>query len=212
MITQKTSVIPNLLGQPNLAYHDDRTGRNYRRIYGGLSWPSVKAGAIVVLGESLLINENVGENSIWVVAEYESRDPAEIFVKCREFVTVMKVQEFFGDTYNRPMMSLKHKSKAGFNLEKAPFVDEALSHEAYLSIIRTKTSATHKVLNFDNSKAIREELTQLTSVPARNTFKTEYPYIAALGYALAAFMVNEYGDFDYHPEMSYQPLDPEVGM
>ena len=45
-----------------------------------------------------------------------------------------------------------------------------------------------------------------------NFFRTDFPYITALGYALAAFMVNEYGNSDYHPEASYEPLDSGVGI
>jgi hypothetical protein len=210
MITKQTSLIPNFLGKPDFYYVDKETGRKYRRIYAGMQWPGAKAGAIIVLGETLEVNADLDERPIWVLAEYANKNPSEIFAKCREFRELMCVQEFFGDIYNRLMMVLKSESKSGFNLSKAPSVDNANAYETYLAIIREKTSATNKVLNFGKSRVLREELAAMTSVPAGNSFRTDFPHIAALGYALAALVVNT----ETKPVLcaSYGPLDEGVGI
>jgi len=109
------------------------------------------------------------------------------------------------------MMVLKRKSKSGFDLSKAPLVDEPTAHETYLSIIREKTSVTNKVLNFGKSRVLREELAAMTSVPAGNSFRTDFPHITALGYALAALAVNAY-EKPFEPQMGYYPLDPGAGI
>jgi len=210
MITKQTSLIPNFLGQPDFYYVDKTTGRKYRRIYAGMQWPGVKTGAIIVLGEGLDVDADLGERPIWVLAEYANKNPSEIFAKCREFRELMCVQEFFGDIYNRPMMVLKRKSKSGFNLSKAPSVDNANAYETYLAIIREKTSATNKVLNFGGNRVLREELAAMTSVPTGNSFRTDFPHITALGYGLTALVVNSETKPVLGP--SYGPLDEGVGM
>jgi hypothetical protein len=212
MITNQTSRIPDFLGQPNFYYVDTETGRKYRRIYAGMQWPGANTGAVIVLGEELEVNKDLDEHPIWVLAEYANKNPSEIFAKCQELKGLMCVERFLGDICNQSMMMLKRKSKSGFNLSKAPSVDDPAAHETYLAIIREKTSATHKVLNFGKSRVLREELTKLTSVAAVNSFKAAFPHIAALGYALAALVVNTYEKPIVGNIASYAPLDPGVGI
>jgi len=94
MITKKTSVIPNFLGQPNFYYVDKETGRKYRRIYAGMQWPGVTTGAVIVLGEELEVDADLDEHPIWVLAEYANKNPSEIFTKCHELEGLIQVERF----------------------------------------------------------------------------------------------------------------------
>ena len=210
MIAKQTSVIHDFLGQPNSWYLEKETGRKFRRIYSGLQWPGNKPGAIIVLAEDLGVDAALDERKLWILAEYENRNQSELIDRCDEFKGLMQVEKFYGDTTNRPMMILKNRSKTDFNLSKAPFIDQPTAHEAYLSIIREKTSVTRKVLNFGESSALPAILASVDSVPSGNSFKTDFPSVAALSYALSAMVVRA-------PEkpMPYMPtfgvLDEGVG-
>lgn len=209
MIIKQTAVIPNLLGQPDFSCLEKETGRKFRRIYGGMQWPGANPGAVVVLAEDLEMDEALDERKIWILAEYENRNLSEIMTRCKDLEGLMQVENFYGDTTNRPMMTLMRSSETKISLSKAPWVDEPAAHVAYLSLIREKTSATKKVLNFEKKSSLPAILSSLNSIPTDNSFKSDYPKIAALGYALSA--LNRPYPKPRKYSIGYQPLDPIVG-
>jgi hypothetical protein len=211
MIIKQTTVVPNYLGKPDWGYLEMETGRKFRRIYGGMQWPASNPGAVVVVAEDLEMDPALDERKLWILDEYENRNPSELIGRCSEFKGLMQIEKFYGDTTNRPMMTFLRSTKANFSLKIAPFVDQPTAHEAYLSLIREKTSVTKKVLAFGDKSALPAKLSSIAdSLPTGDSFKTDFPQIAALGYALSALVVLQ-------PEKpmpwvpSYEPLDPEVG-
>ena len=209
MIIKQTALIPNFLGQPNFYYLEKGTGRKFRRISGGMQWPGTNPGALVVVAEDLNMDMTLGEHKFWILAEYENRNPSELVTRCMELNRLMKVEKFYGDTTNRPMMMLMRRSKEKISLSKAPFVDDPSACVTYLTIIREKTSAIQKVLYFEKGSVLPAMLSALSGIPT--DIKSEYPKIAALGYALSALIAypykkpREYG-------VGYKPLDPIVGI
>lgn len=202
----------NILGKPNPQYLDKETGRIYRRVHASMQWPGSRPGTVVVLGEDLEMDAVLDEHPIWLLAEYENRNPSDIVVRCQELKGLMQVESFFGDNSNRPMMALMRSGKANFSLSKAPFIDDPNALETYLAIIREKSSATHKVLNFGRNSVLPAKLANLTSIPTGYSLGTDFPHIAALGYALASLVLNPYETRINHSGMTYGPLDPGVGM
>ncbi|MBU4491584.1 MAG: hypothetical protein KKD69_03885 [Euryarchaeota archaeon] len=210
MIIEQISVIPNFLGQPDKIYHEKETGRKFRRIYGGMQWPGTNPGAVVVLAEDLEIDAAVDEHKILILAEYENRSPSEIMTRCKELKGLMKVEKFYGDTTNRPMMSLMRRGKLKINLLKAPFIDEPDVYVNNLLLIREKISDTKKVLSFGEGSALPAMLSSLSSIPTGNSLKSDYPKIAALGYSLSALISYSYSRPCAH-SVGFQHLDPIVG-
>ena len=206
-IIKQTQVIENFLGQP-APFEELGTGRRFRRIVGGMQWPGKKPGALVVIGEDLNIDAALDERKLRVLAEYENRNLSELIARCKELEGLMEVEKFYGDTTNLPMMKLMRRGEAAISLSKAPFVDDPDGWVAYLSIIREKTSATKKILNFEKEgSALPAMLASLTGIPT--DLKSDYPKIAALGYALSALTVPY--KKPRAPGVGYQPLDPVVG-
>jgi hypothetical protein len=186
------------------------TGRKFRRIYSGLQWPGSNPGAVVVVAEGLEMEAALDERKLWILAEYENRNPSELISRCNEFKGLMQIEKFYGDTTNRPMMTFLHSNKANFSLSKAPFIDQPTAHEAYLSIIREKTSTTKKVLTFGESSALPAILSSIDSIPTGDSFKTDFPQVAALSYALAGLVLLQ--PKKPMPWVStFEPLDPGVG-
>ena len=205
-----STVVPYFLGKPDLGYLEMGTGRRFRRISIGLQWPASNPGAVVVVAEDFLMDPALDERKLWVLAEYENRNPSELISRCNEFKEFMQVEKFYGDTTNRPMMTFLHRSDAGFCLSKAPFIDQPTAHEAYLSIIREKTSTTKKVLTFGESRALPAILSSIDSIPTGDSFKTDFPQVAALSYALAGLVLLQ--PKKPMPWVStFEPLDPGVG-
>ena len=208
MTIKRIDFIPNPLGKPGV-YLEKETGRSFRRIYGGMHWPGVNPGAVVIVGEDLEMDAALDKRKIWILAEYENRSPFELLTQCKELKGFLKVQKFYGDNKNRPMMSLMRRGRFEINLLKAPFIDSPDVHANNLLLIREKTSATKKVLSFGEKSALPAILSSLSSIPTGNSF--DYPKIAAFGYALSALALYPYPRPRVH-SIGYQPLDPIVGI
>jgi len=210
MIIKQTTIVPNYLGKSDWGYRETETGRNFRRIYAGMQWPASHPGAVVVVAEGLEMEAALDERKLWILAEYENRNPSELIGRCNEFKEFMQIENFYGDTTNRPMMTFLHRSKANFSLSKAPFIDQPTAHEAYLALVREKISATKKVLTFGESSALPAILSSIDSIPTGDSFKTDFPQIAALSYALSALvLLPPKKPMPWVP--TYDPLDPMVG-
>jgi len=202
MIKELLSVIPK--------FGDDETGRIFRRIYGGMRWPGASSGAIVVIGEDFEKTAALDEHALWVLHEYENRNASEIIGRCEELKGLLKVEKFYGDTANRLMMKEMRNRNANFSLSKAPFVDEPDVYQSFLSIIREKTSAVKKVLNFGGKSTLPALLNSLNSSPSNNSLESDFPQIIALGYALSAFVAFECKK-PLPPVATFDALDPGVG-
>ena len=167
-------------GPPAPYYRDTETGREYRRFFGGMAWPDIQTGFIVIVGEELDADKFMDEHKCWILAEYESPNPSDLIRRCREYKGRFEVDRIFGDTKNRPMMEYIRNGKVDFYLSDAPFMDdESKAVQYYLTLIREMTSATKKVLSFGGNSKIPGILAGGDQHPAP-------PAVLALGYALAA--------------------------
>lgn len=198
-------------------FYDDLAKRVYRRIFAGMVWPFEKKGAVVVLGESEMINPITGEPNIWLMDEYESRSITDIVLRCVEAIGLLKVQKVFGDTRNREMMMILRKSAAKFRLLKAPYVDVANADRFYISLIRDKISASKKILNFGGRETIPSLLGAMKfskdyqDMENTDRKSVDCPsLVVALGYALSSLVAYPFKGPDNSVHVSYQPLDRGV--
>lgn len=210
-IIKRTAVIPNFLGQPSYYFEEKGTGRKFRRIVGGMGWPIINPGALIIIGEDLTIDPALDERKILVLAEYENRDLSEVITRCGELKRFLSVEKFYTDITDGAMMkeSLKYRTEAQISLSKAPLVDEPTADVTYLNRIYKKTSANKKLLFFKKESALPRILSSLPKTKPTD-LRSEYPKIAALGYALSALALCPYKK-PRAPGVSYQPLDPITG-
>ncbi len=66
----------------------------FSRVVAGIGWPHEKAGAIVILGEELILPVREAPSIHWL-AEFESFDLGELLQKAAEFKNDLKVQFFY---------------------------------------------------------------------------------------------------------------------
>ena len=199
------------LGQPSYFFVEEGTGRMFRRIAGGMSWPGANPGALVVVGEDLNPDRALNERKLRVLAEYESRSLSELVVRCEELQGLMGVEDFYCDTTNQSMMRLFYQGEFKVSLSKAPLVDMQESHITYLQLISEKSSTAKKVLFFEKGSGLSETLSSLPDMPT--DLKSEYPLISALGYALSALVLYAYENPGQTTSINYsKPLDPIIGF
>lgn len=196
--------------------HDTKTGKDYAMILGGMAWPSVTGGALVVLGQSFHKNPQTKQRDVWILTEKEGNH-ASLFETMALYDWQWKCKKWFGNGYNEPNMQLMHKYNRGkpdnakVRLIDAPFVEEADSFHAYWNLIGQASSANCKVLQFHGStypakiQAVAEQL----KVSAIN--EKEHPGVVALGYALAALQVYGHGKARWGG-VGFVPLDEKVGI
>ena len=186
-------------GPPALCYRDTETGCEYRRIFGGMAWPNVQPGFIVIVGEELDADKSMDEHKCWILAEYESLNPSDLIRRCKEYEGIFKVERIYGDTKNRPMMEFIRNGMVDFYLADAPFMDDPTAVQYYLSLIREMTSATQKVLLFgENSK--------LPGILAGVDQHSVPPAVLALGYVLAALKTYGPGNPNEHLLLQPEPV------
>jgi len=209
-IIKQTQIVENFLGQPP-PFEEVGSARIFRRIVGGLQWPGANPGALVILAEDLQKDPVLGERKLWVLSEYSSGNLSEVVIRCGELKRLKSVEKFYADTTDRAMMkvSLKCRTEAQISLSKAPLIDEPTAYMTYLNLIREKTSATKKALYFKEESALQALLSSLTVMPT--DLKSDYPQIAALGYALSALVLYPFKKLHWSG-VSYGPRDPVVGI
>lgn len=203
--------VVSMLKKHGSTFMDHKTGRQYRRIYAGLCWPSVKPGAVVVLGENLESDRHnqPDDRSIYVLYSYEIAGATELLTRCQALQRSMRVNEFFGDPTNYAMMALM-RDRADLNLSRAPFFDEPKAIQNYLVLIRDKSIVENKVLHFEDCQMLAAKLQSLNS--ENEISKQASPAIIALGYALAALIYHKFREpIDPSAVPVWEPLDPGVG-
>jgi hypothetical protein len=169
-------------------WFEDKAGRRYRRIIGGLAWPhGDKPGFALVLAEDEGQNPAADTAPIRVLAEYQNLLVPELIDRCGIFSSIYEVQAWLGDTTHLPMMKLTNDR---IQLSKALFADDSKALQFYINLITELTQIGQKILHFGEDSQLRTVLRNLS--PDRlGANVAEYPPIAALGYALAALRFNQ---------------------
>lgn len=175
---------------------DEDTGKEYSRIIGGVAWPGKEPGFAVVVGEERSADREKRCDVLW---ERESPDTTELIKHCTMAKASCRVQAFYGDIHNFPLMDTFRKSNAGFYIVEAPFLKDPDGFSAYLLKIREKTNLYRKALYFGKESKLPSTLVSITnqSIPSSTREGiVKYPCIAALGFVLTAMDVFDHGDED----------------
>ena len=180
-------------------FEDKETGAQFRRIVAGLAWPGKRPGFFVVVTEDLKEDIALKLCKVKVIAETEDENIDGLLRKGFEYVQRYKVQEVLADTTHKPMMqllyqfnkSLSKKKLRTLYLQPAPFVEDPKALEFYAHAIKNRTQQDKKSLYFGESSKLPGYLTELSPDETVKTSFSDYPAIAALGYAVTYLDMNQ---------------------
>ena len=172
-------------------FRDVQTGKRYRRILGGIGWPSVHSkGCAVVLTEDLFKDYEAETRIIRIIETEYDADPNGLLDQIEAIQDNLCRVDWYGNTEStwRRLLPDKnselHKNrKAQVRLFKPPAFDDADKFGAYSQLLRLRIGGT-KTFYFDESGTAME-FSQILG-DAADMDESRFPGAAAVLYALAA--------------------------
>lgn len=177
-------------------YLNTETGEKYGEIVGGLAWPEVKEGFLVIAAVDLFEDAELEARHMRVLAE-ASESNMDIFLRYalelqKRFSPFLQTIRFYGDTTSVAKMELldqfnKDRRKRNldpFYVTEAPQLKTPQKLEFYVQLIKTYTQPGRRILHFRNT-TLPGYLASV-SLSGINDTVLDHPPIAALGYAMAA--------------------------
>ncbi len=177
-------------------YLNTETGEKYGEIVGGLAWPEIREGFLVIAAVDLFEDSLLEARHIRVLAE-ASQPNIEIFLRYalelqKKFSPLLQTIRFYGDTTSAAKMELldqfnkdrRNRNLDPFYVTEAPQLRTPQKVQFYAQLIRTYTQPGRKVLHFRNT-ALPGYLAGFSLGETKDSI-LDHPPIAALGYAMAA--------------------------
>jgi len=177
-------------------YFNTETGEKYGEIVGGLAWPGVKEGSLVIASVDLFEDAELEARHIRVLAEASESD-IDIFLRYalelqKRFSPLLQTIRFYGDTTSAAGMELLdrfNKDRRTRNLDpfyvtEAPQLRTPQKLEFYSQLLRTYTQPGRKILHFCNT--ILPGYLASLSLHEISESILDHPPVAALAYAMAA--------------------------
>lgn len=171
-----------------ISFRDKETGAKYGRIIGGFGWPGTKPGFVVVVAEDLIEEPSLKIRIARVLAEIEDQSVESLFQKCLDLRERYQVEDFYGNTENRPMMEFlydfnrDHKDMNPLWLRLAPFPEDFPYH---VHVIEGRLNQDKKTLYLGEKSILRGHLMELSPEEIMRASMWDHPSIAALGYAVS---------------------------
>ena len=170
-------------------FRDLKTKARYRRVYGGIGWPSVHApGCAVILAEELFKDHEAGKRRLRILETVQDADPHMLLDKISIMQESMCRVDWYGNTESswtrilpKQNNRLFDERKAGIKLFKPPAFDESDRMGVYSQLLKIRTGGGIKTFFFDGSSAAND-FAQVVGEMEEDRF----PGAAAVLYALAA--------------------------
>lgn len=186
-------VIKTPLGLQREYYCQHEPYREFRRVIGGLGWPSgEQQGFVCVAGESDHKVARLNLRKIWLLAEYESGNIEKLIKRVYDLQNKYLVKSWYSDTENVLMMhfvdrfnSKLSKKKKGIYIAEAPFIGETHNLRVYAHQIKGRSRPEKKSLHFGSNSRIPGVLSSLSPDDVQKKKAEDFPAIAALGYVLS---------------------------
>jgi hypothetical protein len=170
-----------MIKQKHDHFVDDKNGREYARIRGGLAWPVArKPGQLVIIGENLTVRHGK-KPKYYILAEQKDFNVSKLLRSAIALGRKYCVDIWIGDTGNSPMFDYMQRLKIYLTMTSPPYIDEQAALGAYVSQIRELADASNKRLYFGGSR-LSAALQDIALTDVRNTTRvTDFPEITALG-------------------------------
>ena len=176
-------------------YLNTETGERYGEIVGGLAWPDVREGFLVIAAIDLFEDAELEARHIRVLAE-ASESNIDSFLRYaldlqKRYSPLLQTIRFYGDTTSTAKMELldrfnkdrRNRSLDPFYVTEAPQLKSPQKLEFYTELIRRFTQPGRKILHFRNT-TLPGYLAGV-SLSEMNRTILDHPPAAALGYAMA---------------------------
>ena len=199
------------LGIKRSYYFDHTNQTEYRRIVGGIAWPSGEApGFIVVIAEDDNKDPRLKLRHLRLLDEYEHRSADRLVKRLYDFQNKYLVNPWYGypnnelmsyfiDRFNRDLT----KKQKGVYIAEAPFADDVHNLQLYANQVLTRTTTGRKSLHFGSKSRIPGVLSGLQPEDVKKKKSQDIPAVAAVGYALSG-LDEPYVDTGYDKELYEQ--------
>jgi len=191
-------------------YTDEK--RTYSRVVGGFAWPGNSSGFAVVVGEEIYPAVGSKDHHLYVLAEVEETDVNTLFKRCVELAVKYHASFFYGrydlaminslNLWNRNSLE---QGAAIFNFDQALFSDEGKINY-HLNVIKSLLLPERKFLHLSDiieSPKLPAHIQNLPPNAYATATDTEYPAVAALGYAVTLLVEFRYEDYEERGEEGY---------
>lgn len=173
-------------------FKDVETNRKYRRIYGGIGWPSVNAhGCAVILAEDLYNDYEAGTRKLHILDTVYDADPHGLIDQVAALQDSFCRLDWYGNTDSAWMRILADKNRelfrqrrASITIFKPPVFDSPTKFGVYSQLLKARVGGGIKSLFFDGSGTAMD-FSQIMGDPSQMD-EDRFPGAAAVLYALAA--------------------------
>jgi hypothetical protein len=160
----------------------------FRRVVTGLGWPTSRPGCLVVVGEKMK-----GEKARYhLLAEYETSNLTDLVTYAFDFQKRYELDVTHTDLSNRAMVEYAYRIRPQLNLSSAPYAESPDNLVGYTVLLKTLTAQDRKKLHFSRSSNLPRLLMEIGPDKVRGS-AGDYPFVAALGYAVMPLEINQPG-------------------
>jgi len=175
----------------NWVFHCEERDLYFQRIVGGICWPGERSGFVCVVGEESYFRPPY---QLHLLAEAEEQDTAELIRQCRELQAKWKVQDFYARLDETTLRYLEltnqqartHHGKP-FQVLAAPFSDGSIGY--HVQVLKDRLQPAQKSLHLGNESKLPSAVLELPVTEVSSAKDTDFPAVAALGYAVSALVV-----------------------
>jgi len=180
------------------------------RILGGIAWPGDnKSGFAVVVGADTFPEIGGRIHHYHLLSEVEDNDTGQLLRKCAELKTRFEVENFYG-RYDESIVNYltfwnrdaRDRHIPEFHVYPAPS-SEGGKIGYHLNLLRNRLQSARKTLHLLGQSRLPGYLSELPANGAVTINDSQYPAVAALGYAVSTLIffgpdLNE-EDEEYYP-------------
>jgi hypothetical protein len=173
-----------------------------------LAWPFLHKPAFALVIEVEWDSQDPNSQyKARIIEEAEEMSLPDMFRRCLEWQEHYDIEFWHGDAMNEPMISLMIQSGGIIPLGMAPYIDKPDAKSLYLQTIRELTRKDKKVLSYGGSSLPGH----VQNLPKDKTISiSEYPPVAALGYAAAALYLWLQLEYEKKPKTQAQHIIEQV--
>jgi len=194
-------------GEDGFHFYHEAEDRLYQRVVAGFAAPSERPGTIVVLAEESFWRPLF---QVHCLAEDEAPTLDKLIEAAIELKADYRITDFYGRTSNedtRRFLELynreqREKRMPTMEILSAPYSDSG-DIASHINILRNRLHPDKKSLHLGKSKILPGALQEIPIDKLATATDTEFPAVAALGYAVAALTEWEYIGSGQRKKSSY---------
>ncbi len=198
--------------EDSIIFRCSESQREYQRIVGGMMWPGKQPGFAIVLGQARWPNPQTKVPDLWICAEKQEASVQDLLAVCARWMKDYCCDKWYGhrDDFGMGRILCRfNETRPRHPVQVIPAMGEEEQDELqfYVDLIRIAISSSKKVLQLHGS-TLGEKMMEMDPDYHKKDC-TDYPAIAALGFALSAMEMYRGGKAKYAG--AYEPLDKVFG-